>query len=188
MADPRTRPYPSATSAHHQNGPSSSTSRERAFNDIFNTGRPPIPQQQQQQHPNSNGNGSTHSPSAKPYSQDPRGYRPPPPIQYQDPVRRSPPARQYSMPNDVNVPPPREQRAQLSPRQHSNPLFDPRMNVGSGSRQVSAPHPQQRIYNDIPPSHQRPPQDYPPPPNGSDYRTKSLTNYNSRAKPPQPSP
>src|SRR5271154_6320677 len=123
MADPRTRPYPSATSAHHQNGPSPSASRERAFNDIFNTGRPT---------PNGNGNGSAHSPSAKSYSQDPRGYNrphptgPPPPIPYQEPVRRSPPTRQYSMPNDVNVPP---QRTQLSPRQLSTPLFDPRMNA-----------------------------------------------------------
>jgi len=207
MADPRTRPYPSAPSAHHhhQNGPSPTASRERAFNDIFNTGRPAVPQPQHshhQQYPNGNGNGSAYSPSSKPPMgggggggyPDSRGYHrqmaphpngPPPSIPYQEPVRRSPPTRQYSMPNDINVPPPREQRTQLSPRQHSTPQFDPRMNVG-GARQVSAPHPQQRMYNDIPPSHQRPSQDYPPlpPPNGSDYRTKSLTTYNSRGPPP----
>jgi hypothetical protein len=176
MADPRTRPYPSASSAphHRQNGgPPPSTSRERAFNDIFNSGRPAIPQQQQpqyqQQYPNGNGNGSAHSLSSKPPMggggyPDSRGYHrqhptgPPPPIPYQEPVRRSPPTRQYSMPNDINIPPPRDQRTQLSPRQHSNPLFDPRMNVGSGgARQASAPHPQQRMYNDLPASQPRAP-------------------------------
>ena len=183
MADPRTRRYPSATSAHHQNGPSPSASRERAFNDIFSPGRPVIPQQYSL--PNGNDNGSAYSPSSRPRGYaDSRGHRagPPPPVPYEEPVRRSPPARQYSMPVDVNIPPPREQRTQLAPRQPSNPVLDPRMNLGA--RQMSAPHPQPRLYNDSQPSHQRPPRGYSPPAPNGDYRTKSLTSYNSRQPPP----
>ena len=70
------------------------------------------------------------------------------------PGKRSPPSRQYSMPTDTFPP-----RNQLPPRQQQQQQYDPRM---VGQRQVSAPQ-QQRMYNDIPPSRQRPPQDFPLP-------------------------
>ena len=190
MADPRTRPYPPPSTAH-QNGPPSS--RERAFNDIFSTGRPiPPPSSSSQVNSMPNGNGTATSYSGKapthhvPTYTEGRNYpqmsnvsptktshQPPYPTSgYQEqPGLRSPPSRQYAVPNDG--------RGQPAPRQ--NPYGDPRMQ--GQLRQASAPHPQQlRMYNDIPPSHQRPPQEYSPP-NGNDYRTKSLQGH---ARPPPP--
>src|SRR6202035_4933778 len=165
------------------------SSRERDFSNIFNTGRP-IPQSQ---HTLPNGNGlagpthipNTSHPITKPAYGDGRNYLPPqrhiPPQpqqqSYQESPKRSPPARQYSLPTDVNIPPPRN----TPPRgqQHYDPRqVDPRQ---PQQRQTSAPHPSQRMYTDIPPSHQRPPEDYPY--NSNDYRTNSLSAYN-RPQPP----
>src|SRR5271154_4539320 len=80
MADPRTRPYPSTSS--HSNGPPAS--RERAFNDIFNTGRPNtgrpiIPPAHSQSHAvfqngNGNGNGNANFSGSSPPKPSGGGY------------------------------------------------------------------------------------------------------------------
>src|SRR5438045_2403052 len=171
MADPRTRPYPPS------NG--SSASRERAFNDIFDVGRPiPTPHSQSHALPNANGSGSYNtgagSPQPRPGYPDrrERNYHPqrqmshPLPLQpqqnfaYQESGKRSPPLRQYSTSSatDYNLPP-------RSPR-HAQQQYDPRMAIGQ--RQASSPPQQQQQqqfqkggYSDIPHSHQRH-QDYHP--------------------------
>lgn len=188
MADPRTRPYPPPTRPT-----ASPSSRERAFNDIFSTGRP-APSHHPPQNAYPNGNGApglgpqSHvTNTMKPGYTDgrnhmatPRAVLPPQQTQYEDVARRSPPSRAYG-PSDVPG---------LRTHGPSRPQpYDPRM---TGQRQVSAPHPpQQRMYSDVPPPNQRYRQDYPSP-GGSEYRTKSLSNYNRphppthRANPSQP--
>src|SRR5947207_8000420 len=187
MGDSRTRPYPPPPPpSSHANGPP--TSRERAFNDIFNTGRP-IPAQSQsygQSNGSRNGTFTNAGTPPNPGYPDGRNHLPPRQVNYPQPPqqqqqqqqslsgKRGPPSRQYSLPTETFPPP----RNQLPPRQQQQ-QFDPRI---GGQRQVSAPQ-RQRMYNDISPSHQRSPHDHPSPSNGNDYRTKSLSAYN-RPQPP----